>query len=50
MRLKRLSLVTLISLVIGLSLALTLSLGAAPADLEPGGKVIPLGKPQADMR
>ncbi len=44
MRLKCLSLVTFIMSVIGLSLALTLSLGAAPADLDPGGTIILLGK------
>ncbi len=50
MHLKRVSLVVFLTLIIGLSLALTLKLGAAPADLEPGGSVIPLGGRQADLR
>ncbi|MBN2007467.1 MAG: hypothetical protein JXA21_29245 [Anaerolineae bacterium] len=48
MRLNRLSLVVIIPLLIGLSLALALN--AAPADLEPGGVVVPLGVRQADLR
>ncbi|HQH37382.1 MAG TPA: hypothetical protein PLH19_02455 [Anaerolineae bacterium] len=48
MRLKRLSLVVFIPLLLGL--LLTFSLSAAPADLEPGGVVIPLGARQADGR
>ncbi|MEJ5309103.1 MAG: hypothetical protein WHX52_04985 [Anaerolineae bacterium] len=48
MRLKRLSLVVLITLLMGLGVALALQ--AAPADLAPGGLVIPLGARQADVR
>ncbi len=48
MRLKRLSLVVLITLLMGLGVALALQ--AAPADLAPGGLVVPLGARQADVR
>ncbi|MBN1877926.1 MAG: hypothetical protein JXA33_27140 [Anaerolineae bacterium] len=50
MYVKRLSLVVFITLVLGLSTAFALSLGAAPAALEPGGVVVPLGSRQADLR
>lgn len=48
MRLKRLSLVVVVTLLMGMGVALALQ--AAPADLEPGGLVIPLGARQADVR
>lgn len=44
MRLKHLSLVTFMTLVTGLGLALTLSPNAAPVDFDSGGTVIPLGE------
>lgn len=48
MRLNRISLVLILTLLLGL--ILTFSLSAAPAALEPGGVVIPLGTRQADLR